>query len=385
MNKIAIVGASGFVGSTLAEELIAAGVPVRCFIHSTGNAWRLARHDMELDVIDLLDRDSVRQAITDCTHVVNCSRGSSDVMLNGLKNLLQACREVGSRQFVHISSVAVYGNEFSVSSIAEDYPTKPSTGSYGWKKLKQDEMVQRAARNGLKAVVVCPPNISGPYSMFWQEICNALISGTFAYVDQGQLPCPLVDVGNLVQAIRLALDTDLADGRRMFVCDQTTATWHDVITALARVVGVSDEIQSVSTSDASQMVQSQDSPRGSMKNSIKHLLSSDMRKSLRRDPYIGSAEKFAVGWAKRLPTAMQSRFRDNDHEITPAVTSKQAVSVRLLGQQLRNVSYSSSAANELLGYQPGIDFTSSIDRFEQWAVLHWGLGSSSYQLLSELR
>jgi len=48
MKRIAVVGASGFVGSTLVERLLARGdVEVVPFIHTSGNAMRLARRGIE--------------------------------------------------------------------------------------------------------------------------------------------------------------------------------------------------------------------------------------------------------------------------------------------------------------------------------------------------
>ncbi|QEF99636.1 hypothetical protein Mal15_37020 [Stieleria maiorica] len=384
MNKIAIFGASGFVGSTLAEELLAEGVPVRCLIHSSGNAWRLSRHRIDLQMVDLLDPASVRRAIADCSHVVNCSRGKGEAMTVGAKNLIDVCAEANVERFVHISSVAVYGDAFSVPVISEDHATTPEHGSYGWKKLKQDEMVQRAFRRGLNSVVVCPPNISGPYSMFLEEICRELKAGTFAFVDEGRFPCPLIDVGNLTHALRQGLNASEGDGQRRLVCDEPTATWREVVTALSEMLEISNPIPSVTSAEAEELTRSKRPQKGSIKKSMGHLVSSGVRMSLRQDPYIGSLEKFAVNCAKRLPKTIQDQLRDDQKRISPVV-AKPNVSVRLLSQQLRNVTYSCDAAKKAWGYDPPIDFAESMDRFQQWAKLHWGLGSAPYQLLAELR
>ncbi|MCA9136343.1 MAG: NAD-dependent epimerase/dehydratase family protein [Planctomycetales bacterium] len=382
MTRVAIFGASGFVGSTLAEELMADGVDVRCMIHSTGNAWRLARHGIDLKICDLMDIESIRTALSGCSHVVNCSRGKGNVMVDGFRNLLTACREIQPHRFVHISSVAVYGEVFDSDCISEDHPTRPEHGSYGWKKLQQDQMLMKEAQRGLPAVAICPPNISGPYSMFCDEICNNLRSGSFAFVDQGRFPCSLVDVGNLVQAIRLGLEADVVDGRRVFVCDQPTETWHRIATALARIVGVTEDIPNVSSDEAKRRVAALTAPSGSTRKTIGHLVSSEVRASLRKDPYIGKLEKLAVGWAKRLPAAIQDRLRDDVRHIKPAQNSNRSLSVRLMAQQIRNISYDNSLARDCLGYQPRIDFQSSIASFERFAELHWGLGSSPFQLLN---
>ena len=113
MSVVAVVGASGFVGGTLVERLWAdGGCEVRPLIHSTGGAGRLARHARPLTTVDVRLKDEVEEALAGCTHVVNCSRGSTEVMDLGLKNLLEVSAAQKVSRFVHLSSTAVYGHVF---------------------------------------------------------------------------------------------------------------------------------------------------------------------------------------------------------------------------------------------------------------------------------
>ena len=50
-----------------------------------------------------------------------------------------------------------------------------------------------------------PPNVWGPYSHFSLEVIQKLRKGTLALVSNGQNPCNLVHVDNLVEAILLSL------------------------------------------------------------------------------------------------------------------------------------------------------------------------------------
>lgn len=384
MSSIAILGASGFVGGTLAESLIQDGVSVRCLIHSAGNAWRLARHGIDLRLVDLMDPSSIRNALEGCDQIVNCSRGGGQVMIEGMKNLMNVSVQLRPEKFVHISSVAVYGNAFDSPRISETHPTNPEPGSYGWKKLKQDEMLSRACRKGLNAVSLCPPNISGPYSMFWEEICGAIRTGTLALVEDGCLPCPLVDVFNLVHAIRVALDSEIRDGRRLFVCDSPVQDWRSVAEALAGLLGIVPEFPSIGRDDAAKRVAAQQPAEGSLKRSLGHLVSSDVRAAFRKDPYFAAFEKGVVGLAKQLPESIQDRLRDDGPAVPKAAPSKQNVSVRLLDQQLRNVVYDDSVARTSMGYRSPVGFQQSIDQYSTWARDHWGLGTRPAELLSLL-
>jgi len=113
--RVAVVGASGFVGATLVERLLGHGTDVRALIHSSGGAWRLSRHGIPLHAFDLLSPAETAHALEGCTHVVDCSRGTRALMFEGLQNLLDASRAARVERFVHVSSVAVYGDPIDLS------------------------------------------------------------------------------------------------------------------------------------------------------------------------------------------------------------------------------------------------------------------------------
>ena len=70
------MGASGFVGVTVVERLLARGADeVVPSIHGSGNAWRLARLGIDLRTLYLLDPGQVESALAGFIHVVNCSPG----------------------------------------------------------------------------------------------------------------------------------------------------------------------------------------------------------------------------------------------------------------------------------------------------------------------
>ena len=156
--KIAVFGAAGFIGASFVEHLLAKGVyDVRLYIHTSGGAWRLSRYGLDLRSVNITDREQVRDAIEGCTHVVNATWGSRDVMLRGLDNLLETSLASGVKRYVHISSVSVYGDREPGVTLREDAaPTKELT-DYGQMKLEQDRRVDTVCRKGLPCVILAPP------------------------------------------------------------------------------------------------------------------------------------------------------------------------------------------------------------------------------------
>src|SRR5262249_44677499 len=158
------------------------------------------------------------------------------------------------------------------ASTAEDAPTKPEKGSYGWTKLQQDNMLRRAAARGLSCVSLCPPNISGAFSGYLDRIVTTVRKGRFAVLDGGNTPCNLVDVNNLAHAVDLALGRGPADGSRLFITDEGRITWADVLRELEPLTGVArTQWRDISRADLTALRDSERPPAMNVTKSLKHL------------------------------------------------------------------------------------------------------------------
>ena len=75
--RLAILGASGFVGSTLCERLFwSKEFDFRPLVHSFGNTSRLARFPLELVPVEVLSYRQVLAGLEGCDIVVNLARGN---------------------------------------------------------------------------------------------------------------------------------------------------------------------------------------------------------------------------------------------------------------------------------------------------------------------
>jgi nucleoside-diphosphate-sugar epimerase len=385
MMRVAVLGASGFVGATLVERLWQTGeaevVPI---IHSSGNAARLARFGRPLVMADVLQPATLDRALDGCTHVVNCSRGPAEVMVEGLRNIIEASRRARVQRFVHLSSVAVYGDIDRTGPLVEGETPRPTPHTYGWTKLLQDKVVERAAARGLSCTVLCPPNISGSYSHFLLDMLQSLRRRELALVEAGGLPCELIDVENLVHAIALALRAADTGPNRIFVTDGASTTWADLVAALAPLADCTLPVPSMSLADARRM-RGENGTQPSMFAAAKHFLSADVRSVLRKDPWLARAEKNVKGYVRRVPQLNQALAR-RFHK-RPAVKtnrSAQRVSERQVLQQLRNIRYSQARARQVIGYQPVVSPEASMDAFRSWYAQMFGWNESSWRLTCHL-
>jgi nucleoside-diphosphate-sugar epimerase len=382
LKKIALFGASGFVGAHFYERSQTLGrdqtTPI---IHSTGNAWRLARWGAPLRVANLLNKDEIAQAMEGCTHVVNCSRGDDAVMLRGLANLLEVSVDRKIEGFVHLSSVMVYGDPPSLDSVTESGTIPSDISGYGATKLKQDQMVIAAAKD-LPSAILCPPNITGAYSQYIVNLINAIKNKTFALMDDGSAPCVIVDVDNLCHAIEQALDHCSKSPQRLFITDDEPTTWAMLTDSLmeftdgSQIAGITESELRALRDRLNQKTQL------SLIKSLKHLVSSDVREAIKKDPLLAKVDVFIRNGVALLGPKVEGMLRLSleGTPTVPRLPQGPVLNARLTAQQLRGVRHSCEMAKRNIGYQPR-SFKQSMEAFRRWYRCHYGMDSGYWDLL----
>lgn len=176
-NKILITGGAGFIGSHLADALLARGQAVRVLDNlSTGKASnvQLDHPAVELIEADVADYAQVLQAMQGCSAVVHLAAVASvqasvdDPVAThqsnfiGTLNVCEAMREQALRRVVFASSAAVYGPNGEGQAISEDTAKAPLT-PYAADKLASEHYLDFYRRqHGLEPAIFRFFNIFGP-------------------------------------------------------------------------------------------------------------------------------------------------------------------------------------------------------------------------------
>src|SRR5258705_2522005 len=160
-RSVLVTGSTGFVGSRLCEVLhLSTDYEPRPFVRSSGTGSYIARYPLHFSMGDLTDLASVRRAMEGCSLVVHLARGSNRVMINGLENTLRATVDAQVSRFIHVSSVAVYGNNPPPSAEYETARASKTGNAYGDIMLEQERLVASYGRRfGLPFVILRPPHI----------------------------------------------------------------------------------------------------------------------------------------------------------------------------------------------------------------------------------
>jgi nucleoside-diphosphate-sugar epimerase len=346
----------------------------------------MLRQGINPRVLNVLNAPDVENAIAGCTHVINCLRGGDDIMLAGLRNLLDAAEKRQIGRFVHLSSVAVYGSFPPPEARDESAPTAPERGSYGWIKLQQDQMVQAAAARGLPSVILCPPNISGPASYFLLDVLNTLIRDQLLLLRDEASICCLVDVENLAHACWSAIGSEISDGRRYFVTDDELATWPQLVERVSAAGELDAHPRTISRAELAALAKPATSRKASLWRSVKHLVSSDVRSALRKDPLLEKVDVSVRRLVARLGGSMEDSLRKSIEGPTriPAEPARRPANVNLSVQQLRGVAHSSAKIKAELGYRPLHSFAASMDAFARWLRDSRGMSDPDWELRKRL-
>jgi nucleoside-diphosphate-sugar epimerase len=154
-GTILVTGASGFVGSHLANYAVGRGRSVECIVRRTSDTSALDLGRLRVIEADLLDASSLEAAFSSPVHtVVHCAATTSEtrvdyaqsfkVNVDGTRHILQLSEAAGVERFIMVSTQSAH-------------PRNPST--YGRTKLAADELVRKAP---LAYTILKPSTIYGP-------------------------------------------------------------------------------------------------------------------------------------------------------------------------------------------------------------------------------
>lgn len=113
--KAFVAGATGETGRRIVQQLVQRQIPVRAMVRSLEKAKQILPAEVELIEGDVLQVDSLRSAIGDCTVLLSATgaapsldpTGPYKVDLEGTKNLVDVAKEKGIQHFVMVSSLCV--------------------------------------------------------------------------------------------------------------------------------------------------------------------------------------------------------------------------------------------------------------------------------------
>ena len=166
-----VTGATGFVGSHIAERLVKEGEEVVALVRRTSNTKFLSSIGVKFAYGDINDLESVKKAMSGIEIVYHSAALADEwisakearrVNVEGTRNLLDAAKEAKVKRFVFISSLAVLGMRDHHGTPA-DAPYHKTGDNYIDTKIDSEQLVMDYYKKyGLPVTVVRPGFVFGP-------------------------------------------------------------------------------------------------------------------------------------------------------------------------------------------------------------------------------
>ncbi|MBS1518716.1 MAG: NAD-dependent epimerase/dehydratase family protein [Bacteroidetes bacterium] len=243
--KAFITGATGFVGSHLADKLLEKNYEVYCLKRSTSSTRWLEGKNVKFVDGDLFSNETLENVIKEMDFVFHVagvvkSRTAEGFFRNNYeatRNLLEITHKVnpGIRKFVYVSTLAASGPAVNTDFIDENSPASPIT-NYGRSKLK-GELEVMAFKDKIAVSIIAPPAVFGPrdteiliYFQTFQKGLNSVIGFDEKYLS-------LVYVEDLVNGIILAAENPSANGEKYFLCFDKAYNWNEIGSVTSKLLG----------------------------------------------------------------------------------------------------------------------------------------------------
>jgi dihydroflavonol-4-reductase len=251
-----VTGATGFVGSHVARQLLAAGHSVRALVRPSSNLKFLDGLPLENlervegDLRDALSLDRAMKGVRRVFHVAADYRlwaaDPKDIYesnVEGTRRLFEVAARNGVERIVYTSTVATMAVPLSGTAHGRELPNEQTPASLGQmighykrsKFLAEIEAI-KAAAEGIPVVIVNPTAPVGPGD--WKPTPTGKIIVDFlngkmpAYVDTGLNLAPVEDVaaGHLLAAEKGRI------GER-YILGARNMTLREILEALAKITG----------------------------------------------------------------------------------------------------------------------------------------------------
>ncbi len=225
--KVLVTGASGFLGSHVAERLTKAGHEVRALVRKTSNRTFLETlPGVELAYGSVEDFARVSEAVKGVDAIVHSAgivkaRSKAEYAttnVEGTKNLLEAAKKHAPNltRFVHVSSLEAAGPSSDGLPVLVSQES-PCT-EYGRSKLLAEKACL-AFKDDLKVTILRPTAIYGPRDVEILEAFRSVKKRVLPITGDGRTKYTFVYGPDCAEACVKAISADVPSGSIYFVAD----------------------------------------------------------------------------------------------------------------------------------------------------------------------
>jgi nucleoside-diphosphate-sugar epimerase len=245
--NIALTGATGFVGGHLLKRLIDDGHTVTALVRLGQDAKTLKHPSVKIiqrdfmNDLDLLSAVRGHDAIVHCAAYVGLWGSAStyqEINIELTKKLLDAAKGAGVARFIQMSCInAVLNDREEILQGDESLPLcQKNEFPYARSKAIAEKLVLMSSHDHFQTIVMRPAFVWGDGDIVDRQIGPAANKGKFGWFGGGRYPYSTCYVGNLCEAIALALQSNCGSGP-FFIRDEQEWDLRSFLSERLRVSG----------------------------------------------------------------------------------------------------------------------------------------------------
>ena len=227
-HTVLITGATGFLGRSLVKRFHHDGARVIAASRTASSKANLFPSGVRPVDMDITDPGALFSALKGADVVIHAAAKVGDwgrpqtfveSICNGTENLLRALKKEKLKQFVYISSVAVYGSERS-GAMTEDSTADGLSWPYAAAKAAAEKIVMEFyGTYNIPVTIIRPANVFGPGSEHWTDRPAEIIRKGMMNLPSGFGKSNTVFVENVVEGIACACNHPAAIGESFNISD----------------------------------------------------------------------------------------------------------------------------------------------------------------------
>ena len=226
--QVLVTGATGFLGRRVVAELLARHHQVRCLVHSPGRERLLDGWDVDVHYGNIMDGDSISQAMYDVQSVVHlvgiirARRGLSfdQVHRQGTANVAEAASSGGAREIIYVSALGATSN-----------PAYPYLHS-----KRQAEL--SVINSGVPYTILRPSVIFGPGDEFLTALAGLVRLGPLVpVIGSGRNRLQPVALDDVAHCIADSVGNSLVKGKTLSLGGPDRLSYNDLLDEVGLAMG----------------------------------------------------------------------------------------------------------------------------------------------------
>lgn len=248
-QRVLLTGATGFVGSHVADAFVRDGFQVRALVRSPARAVALAPLGAELVTGSLEDAAALAAAVQGVDVIVHMAaltharseREFHKVNVEGTRRLLDSALAAATppRRFVYLSSLAAAGPAIDGRPVCAADAARPLT-AYGRSKLA-GELVSMEMADRIEVVILRAPAVYGPRDTDLFHFFRIARRGLIPVPTGPARPLQMVHVEDLARALVRAARAEAAAGV-YHAAEARAYAWEEVGRMVSDAVGRSARV-----------------------------------------------------------------------------------------------------------------------------------------------